>query len=176
MWEAFHDDFVTFTLQNFQSANPNAIRNLRAHLRKNGVYVQAGRGIQVATALYKVLEEDIPSEWSEEEIRAQLDGGFNSIHLNRLQSQYQTLPTTPQPQIRYPTLPSSSIRLQRTNEQAIEDQEEMFYQVPSPSPQSQPKGLRGTLGHHAHHHRISFPTPPQADQVAEQKSFRRSQV
>lgn len=61
--EFFADDFNEFTIEDFRSIDANIRRNLRDHLRLNGVYVPKGRTIQIANALHAVVDNHL--EWPE---------------------------------------------------------------------------------------------------------------
>ena len=95
LWEMYHDDFKTFTQQHFEQSSSSAVRALRNHLRENGVYGVAKRGTPIARALRMLLEEEEPTEWSEQEIKEQLSKGkFNSCRLNQFPNQFYA-PTQP---------------------------------------------------------------------------------
>ena len=109
MWEIYKEDFDTFTIEIFKICHQMTIRKLRSHLRRNGVWVKVDRHTTVAQSLYATLQEDEPIEWTETEMKEQLDkDGFNSYQAKRLRSQRSTSPQ-PQPQSQRPTSLSSSL-------------------------------------------------------------------
>jgi hypothetical protein len=63
LWEGFLDDYCSFTLETFWNYDINTIKDIREHLRQNGVYVQKSRGIEVAKILFKLLQENEPAKW-----------------------------------------------------------------------------------------------------------------
>ena len=38
-WEGFLDNYCSFTLETFWNCDINTIKNIREHLRQNGVYI-----------------------------------------------------------------------------------------------------------------------------------------
>ena len=81
LWEAFVEDFEGFEKSTFDIADRTWVRDLRNHLRANGVFVYKQARLSIATQLCKVLAEDSPHKWTQEEINEQVesDEGFNSI-------------------------------------------------------------------------------------------------
>jgi outer membrane biosynthesis protein TonB len=63
LWEGFLDDYCSFTLETFRNCDINTIKNIREHLRQNGVYVRKSRGIEVAKILLELLQENEPAKW-----------------------------------------------------------------------------------------------------------------
>ena len=55
LWEAYRDDFKTFTLQTFRNCNQSHIRKLRALLRTNSVWVKKHRILTVPESLFNTL-------------------------------------------------------------------------------------------------------------------------
>ena len=86
LWEAFLEDFIDFTEPLFQLAGKDYVRNLRNFLCANGVYVHKQARVSMAKELFKVLQEDKPHEWTNDEIEGQINSaqGFNSILKSRL--------------------------------------------------------------------------------------------
>ena len=86
LWAAFVEDFIDFTETHFQLANKDCVRNLRDFLCANGVYVHRQARVSMAKELFKVLQEDNPHEWTDDEIQNQIKSsqGFNSILKSRL--------------------------------------------------------------------------------------------
>jgi hypothetical protein len=86
LWEAYKEDFGSFTLTAFKSCNQHLIRYLRLHLRTNGVWVQHQLGTTVPESLFSTTQEEDPIEWTESELRAHLDafGEFNSVRINNI--------------------------------------------------------------------------------------------
>jgi hypothetical protein len=107
LWEAYKEDFGSFTVAVFKSCNQHLIRQLRLRLRTNGVWVQRQTGTTVPESLFSTAQEKEPTEWTESELRSHLDnsGGFNSPRINNILQQKrirtapfssQTFPTTRQ--------------------------------------------------------------------------------
>ena len=86
LWAAFVEDFIDFTETQFQLANKDCVRNLRDFLCANGVYVHRQARVSMVKELFKVLQEDNPHEWTDDEIQNQIKSsqGFNSILKSRL--------------------------------------------------------------------------------------------
>ena len=80
LWEAFGEDFRGWTKEIFEKASDKAIRDLRDHLRNNGVFVFKQRFVSISGELTKVLQERNPHKWTPDEIREQITsaGTFNS--------------------------------------------------------------------------------------------------
>jgi hypothetical protein len=76
LWDAYREDFKTFTLQTFQNCNQTYLRKLRIVLREYGVWVATGKRVSLAEALYQTLQEEDPTEWDEVEIRACMAKGI----------------------------------------------------------------------------------------------------
>ena len=97
LWEAFVEDFEGFKKQTFNTADRTWVRNLRNHLRANGVFVYKQARSSIATELCKVLAEDKPYKWTQEEIDEQVesDEGFNSILVRLRAASLTPTPTTP---------------------------------------------------------------------------------
>src|ERR1700685_3553069 len=72
LWAAFVEDFIDFTETHFQLANKDCVRNLRDFLCANGVYVHRQARVSMAKELFKVLQEDNPHEWTDDEIQNQI--------------------------------------------------------------------------------------------------------
>jgi hypothetical protein len=63
----------------FKACQQTLTRKLRSHLRCNGVWVKVDRHITVAQSLFATLQEEDPTEWTEKEMREQLEKeDFNS--------------------------------------------------------------------------------------------------
>ena len=121
LWNNFQEDFATFTKETFKVAAPGVIRDLRDFLRANGVFVQMGRGLKIAHELFKVLQEENPTAWTEEDIQKQMDtiDGFNS-HQNPASSTAKrpaplTPPAPPLPVQPKPTVPMDPPEQIRSN-------------------------------------------------------------
>ena len=56
----YADDFKDFTRDTFNICPSDVLKRLRDCLRKNGIYVRKGRGVQIANELYKAVHEDSP--------------------------------------------------------------------------------------------------------------------
>ncbi|KAI1007169.1 hypothetical protein K3495_g1050 [Podosphaera aphanis] len=67
-WEAFKDDFCECTAEDFKHARLPLQRVLRSHLRTFGVWVKWDRKTTIAKSPYNVVKEEIPTEWTLEEI------------------------------------------------------------------------------------------------------------
>ena len=80
LWEAYKDDFQSFTLQTFKDCNQTNIRKLRLLLRVRGVWVTKNRNLTVPESLFNTPQEDKPTEWTEFEIKEHMEAGgeFNS--------------------------------------------------------------------------------------------------
>lgn len=67
LWESFREDFgfQIFSEKDFKFATNASIRELRAVLRKRGVWVEKGR-IPIAKALCNVLREKERTAWTKE--------------------------------------------------------------------------------------------------------------
>ena len=63
LWEGFLDDYCSFTLKTFWNCDINTIKDIREHLRQNGVYVRKSCGMEVAKILFKLLQENEPAKW-----------------------------------------------------------------------------------------------------------------
>ena len=61
--EGFLDDYCSFTLKTFWNCDINTIKDIREHLRQNGVYVRKSCGMEVAKILFKLLQENEPAKW-----------------------------------------------------------------------------------------------------------------
>src|SRR6266516_285391 len=84
LWEAYKEDFKSFTLPILKSCNPTNTRKLRMLLRANGVWVQKHRNMTVPESLLNTLQEEEPTEWTEFEIKEHMAtvGKFNSGRIN----------------------------------------------------------------------------------------------
>jgi hypothetical protein len=98
LWEAFVEDFEGFEKSTFDIADRTWVRDLRNHLRANGVFVYKQARLSITTQLCKVLAEDSPHKWTQEEINEQVesDEGFNSILVG--QQSYRANSLTPSSQ------------------------------------------------------------------------------
>ena len=105
LWEAFIEDFEGFEKQIFNTADQTWVQDLRNHLRANGVFVYKQARSSIATELCKVLAEDKPHKWTQEEIDEQVESneGFNSILVRPRAASLIPTPTTPQPPAIQPT-------------------------------------------------------------------------
>lgn len=61
--EAFVGDFKTFDNEKIRPTNQTYVRKIRIILRKYGIWTKKDRGINVANALYKTLQEVEPTRW-----------------------------------------------------------------------------------------------------------------
>lgn len=73
MWEAFVEDFEGFTKATFEIAIKDLLRKLRDFLRSNGVFVFKQVRIPIANELYKVVTEERMHNWTNEEIKDQMN-------------------------------------------------------------------------------------------------------
>ena len=62
LWEGFFDDYCSFTLETFRNCDINTIKDIREHLRQNGVYVRKSRSIEVVKILFELLQENEPAK------------------------------------------------------------------------------------------------------------------
>ena len=62
LWEGFLNNYCSFTLKTFRNCNINTIKNIRKHLRQNGVYIRKSRSIEVTKILFKLLQENKPAK------------------------------------------------------------------------------------------------------------------
>jgi hypothetical protein len=69
LWQMFHEDFEGFTTEIFSKAHRQALRDLRAHLYNQGVWVKDVKGSSYAKALQACLQEEDPHIWTEVEIK-----------------------------------------------------------------------------------------------------------
>ena len=63
LWEGFFNNYCSFTLKTFRNCNINTTKNIREHLRQNGVYIRKSRGMEVAKILFELLQENEPAKW-----------------------------------------------------------------------------------------------------------------
>ena len=80
LWEQYREDFHGWTEKYFKDANNHTTRNLRTTLRTYGVWVGRNQGRTLPEALYDVLQEEKPTQWSQEEIEDHINsnGEFKS--------------------------------------------------------------------------------------------------
>ena len=85
LWEAFKDEFSHFSEADFKSASISVQLEVCQHLRRNGVWVEWDRKRQTTTAksLHNALLEEIPTEWTFDEI-SNSNETFNSVKILRL--------------------------------------------------------------------------------------------
>jgi hypothetical protein len=100
LWDAYKDDFESFTLETFKECSQNNIRKLRALLRTRGVWVKKHRNTTVPESLFNTLQEEEPEKWTESEIREHMatGGEFNSGRIRYMLNHNfprLTRPTTP---------------------------------------------------------------------------------
>ncbi|POS82599.1 hypothetical protein EPUL_006820 [Erysiphe pulchra] len=77
--EAFQEDFAEWTTEIFDVADKLLLRDLRDHLRKNGVFIECKPGIKYAKQLENILKQDVNHNWTEQEIEYVSNRGiFNS--------------------------------------------------------------------------------------------------
>jgi hypothetical protein len=55
LWEQFHDDFKTFSVESFKECNSTILRNLRHFLRVRGVWVKKDRRTTIPLSLFNTL-------------------------------------------------------------------------------------------------------------------------
>ncbi|CCU78396.1 (conserved with many other fungi) [Blumeria hordei DH14] len=92
LWEKFGERFDEWTEEIFKHMNDNLLENFRDFLRSRGVWVKKQRGFSRAKALCNLLQEEKPTEWSNEEINLMMTAGnFNSAH-NPMFKQPQFIP------------------------------------------------------------------------------------
>ena len=84
--ELYKEDFADFIEAVFKTCNPINIRNLQTLLRHQGIQVLRDRNVTIPWALYNILREEDPVEWSREDILEHIKGSglFASFKLNRL--------------------------------------------------------------------------------------------
>jgi len=74
LWIEYQTDFDGWTREHFQLGSKDVLRGLRNHLRAWGVYIPKNSQ-PIAVNLEKVLKEEVPVEWSEEEFQRQVATG-----------------------------------------------------------------------------------------------------
>jgi hypothetical protein len=67
LWECFVEDFEGWTSATFMIGDINERRHLRNHLSQRGVFVERKGKAPIAPALEKVLQEEEPHVWTDEE-------------------------------------------------------------------------------------------------------------
>jgi hypothetical protein len=72
LWECFVEDFEGWTSATFMIGDINERRHLRNHLSQRGVFVERKGKVPIAPALEKVLQEEEPHVWTDEEINKQM--------------------------------------------------------------------------------------------------------
>lgn len=99
LWEAFTDDFRTFTADTFKTCNQGVVRNLREFLRQRGVWVQKKRGYAMYDALFATIQEDEPEPWTTFEVEQCIQKGeeFNSNRIKLLRTQPTSRATSQRP-------------------------------------------------------------------------------
>ena len=68
LWSEFREAFEDFTEEDFKLVANRCRRELRAVLRKRGVWVEKGTRTPIATALVNSLKEKTRTSWTGEEI------------------------------------------------------------------------------------------------------------
>ncbi|RKF76380.1 hypothetical protein GcC1_072032, partial [Golovinomyces cichoracearum] len=89
--EAFQEDFAEWTIKLFDIADRLLLRDLRDHLRQNGVFIENRPGVKYAKQLENILTQDVEHNWTEQEIEfVTKRGAFNSRFntKNEYSSQY----------------------------------------------------------------------------------------
>ena len=66
LWEQYKEDFANFTEATFKACSIIPIRNLRALLRDQGVWVEKEKRVTIARSLYNTLYKEDPIEWTKE--------------------------------------------------------------------------------------------------------------
>ncbi len=85
LWETFQEDFEGFTEEDFRLASNHNIRRLRDYLRKHGVWIRKQQRYNIARSLYEALLEEVPTDWTEEElIECEDKEKFASFRISRL--------------------------------------------------------------------------------------------
>ena len=69
LWETFKEDFSSFTEDHFKQCGNQIILPLRNHLRRYGVAVPKIPHSSYARALYKIVKEEEPLKWTDDEIQ-----------------------------------------------------------------------------------------------------------
>jgi hypothetical protein len=73
LWSRFCDDFIDFTVYDFERLSRRYLQKLRRHLRCGGVYIlpadRANRNLGLVDTIYLVLERERHEEWTEEDIK-----------------------------------------------------------------------------------------------------------
>jgi hypothetical protein len=62
LWEQYKEDFSDFTEPVFRNCTIITVRNLRALLRNQGVWVAKDKRVTIAQSLYNTLCEEDPAE------------------------------------------------------------------------------------------------------------------
>ena len=87
LWEYFREDFKGWTTNIFALGSTKTVRDLRDYLREYGVYIVKD-GKAIAENLYDILQEEEYHQWTEQEVKHQLNT------MKRLYSQWN--PSTPE--------------------------------------------------------------------------------
>jgi hypothetical protein len=70
LWEEFQEGFEGWTVELFNVASREAIKDLRTYLLEHGVWVEERKGrISYAQTLVDILEEEEPHEWTDEDFQ-----------------------------------------------------------------------------------------------------------
>jgi hypothetical protein len=79
LWDAFRDEFDSWTEDEFRKCNKLALHKFRQFLQERGVWVSNIPGISPAGLLYDVLQETTPTEWTEHDVREHIKYGGRFI-------------------------------------------------------------------------------------------------
>lgn len=116
LWEEFQETFENWTNEHFQTADKDAVKDLRIYLVTHGVFVQRVRGnIGYIQAIMQALQEEEPHVWTIEEINANKGKGLVDETIGTIEPQQprqtsqatqsasvrdQTIEVTPMPETR----------------------------------------------------------------------------
>ncbi|POS82113.1 hypothetical protein EPUL_006674 [Erysiphe pulchra] len=90
--EAFQEDFAEWTTEIFDVADRLLLRDLRDHLRKNGVFTECKPGIKYAKQLENILKQDVNHNWTEQEIEYVSNRGIFNSRFNPKMYPHQNSP------------------------------------------------------------------------------------